>query len=278
MSRSRNIKPGFFKNDVLAECEPLARILFAGLWCEADREGRLEDRPKKIRAECLPYDACDIEFLLDQLANHGFILRYEVGGIPYIQVLAFDKHQNPHKNEAASSIPAPELHRTSTVQVPNSSGALRLIPDSLNLIPDSLEEIAPAPQSPSPDEKVKRSPTTFSAWYASVPEDAPVVSDTHAIFRYAKEVGIPADFLALAWAVFEDKFMDGTKRQKDWPATFANYVKGNYLKLWWVDNGSYVLSNTGRQAMIAWENGALNSFEKKRPSIGDEANLTGVAA
>ena len=28
--RSRNLKPGFFKNELLAECDPLARILFEG--------------------------------------------------------------------------------------------------------------------------------------------------------------------------------------------------------------------------------------------------------
>ena len=51
MPRARNVKPGFFKNELLAECEPLARILFEGLWCEADREGRLEDRPRRLKAE-----------------------------------------------------------------------------------------------------------------------------------------------------------------------------------------------------------------------------------
>ena len=37
MARARNIKPGFFTNDVLADCDPLARLLFAGLWTVADR-------------------------------------------------------------------------------------------------------------------------------------------------------------------------------------------------------------------------------------------------
>jgi len=65
MARARNIKPGFFMDDVLAEIEPLGRILFAGLWCIADREGRLEDRPKRIKAEVLPYDECDMDNLLE---------------------------------------------------------------------------------------------------------------------------------------------------------------------------------------------------------------------
>jgi hypothetical protein len=107
MARSRNIKPGFFLNDDLAECDPLARLLFAGLWCIADREGRLEDRPKRIKIEVLPYDNCDVDELLNQLAKQGFILRYEVGGNRYIQIVNFLKHQNPHYKESESIIPSP---------------------------------------------------------------------------------------------------------------------------------------------------------------------------
>src|SRR5690606_33358623 len=122
MSRARNIKPGFFKNDLLAECDPLARILFSGLWCEADREGRLEDRPKRIKVECLPYDDCDVDALLNQLADRGFIVRYVVDNQAYIQISGFTKHQNPHMREAASSIPVPNEHRTSTVLSPGNTG------------------------------------------------------------------------------------------------------------------------------------------------------------
>ena len=54
MARARNIKPGFFKNELLAEMPPETRLLFMGLWCLADREGRFEDRPKKIKMELFP--------------------------------------------------------------------------------------------------------------------------------------------------------------------------------------------------------------------------------
>lgn len=128
--RARNIKPSFFTNDVLAECEPLARLLFAGLWTIADREGRLEDRPKKIKAEVLPYDVCDCELLLHALTEYGFISRYVVGENKFIQILNFVKHQNPHVKEAPSTIPAPDKHQTSTVQnVPYTDSPI-LIPDS----------------------------------------------------------------------------------------------------------------------------------------------------
>lgn len=107
MARSRNIKPSFFTNDILADCSPLARILFAGLWTIADRDGRLQDRPKKIKAEILPYDNCDVDDLLTDLDDKGFIIRYDVEEVDYIQIVSFKKHQNPHQKEQPSTIPAP---------------------------------------------------------------------------------------------------------------------------------------------------------------------------
>lgn len=138
MSRARNIKPGFFMNERLAECDPLARILFAGLWCEADRSGILEDRPKRIKANCLPYDECDCHALLEQLRERGFIARYQVANVSYIQILAFNKHQNPHIREAASTLPSYAEHCASTVLADICTGSAPLIPDSGFLIPDSL--------------------------------------------------------------------------------------------------------------------------------------------
>ncbi len=145
MARSRNIKPGFFLNDELAEIEPLGRLLFAGLWCLADREGRLEDRPRKIKAEILPYDECDVDKLLNDLmcANEKFITRYEVEDKEYIQIYNFNKHQNPHKNEVPSTIPSLDCAtRSKNGTCTDKNGttpadSLNLIPDSLNLIPDS---------------------------------------------------------------------------------------------------------------------------------------------
>lgn len=140
MARSRNVKPGTFTNDVLAECSVLARYLFIALWTIADREGRLEDRPKKIKAETLPYDDCDCDELLNQLREKGFILRYKAGENKYIQILNFAKHQNPHVKEQASSIPAPDMSGASN-DLDSDEPGLLLIPDSL--ISDSIPPKSP---------------------------------------------------------------------------------------------------------------------------------------
>lgn len=110
MARARNIKPGFYKNEDLAECTIWARYIFPGLWMLADREGRLEDRPKRIKGELVPFDTIDIEPLLNELAEREFILRYEANGSRYIQILNFERHQNPHHREGPSTIPKPEAY------------------------------------------------------------------------------------------------------------------------------------------------------------------------
>jgi len=116
MARIRYIKPGFFTNDELAELKPLARLLFIGLWCVADKEGRLHDRPKRIKAQVLPFDAANVNGLLDGLQDRGFISRYEVDGERYIQVVNFDKHQRPHHKEEASKIPPCSNHARPNIE------------------------------------------------------------------------------------------------------------------------------------------------------------------
>jgi hypothetical protein len=103
--RARQLKPGFFKNEDLAECSPWARLVFAGLWTMADRAGRLEDRPKRIKAELLPFDSEPILPILDELERWGFIRRYKAHGRDLMWIPRFAAHQNPHKNEKESELP-----------------------------------------------------------------------------------------------------------------------------------------------------------------------------
>ena len=161
MARARGIKPGFFKNEELVELPFEARLLFIGLWTLADREGRTEDRPKRIKMEIFPADSVDVDDLLNQLAATGMLVRYSHGGEQFLQIVNFVKHQNPHRDERPSTIPAPyfesvqepntqtniQEHGASTVQAPcnTSDGTMPLgltpcilTPDSCILTPDSM--------------------------------------------------------------------------------------------------------------------------------------------
>jgi hypothetical protein len=164
--RARNIKPSFFKNDILAQCEYSARLVFIGLWTLADREGRLEYRPKKIKAEILPYDDCKILDVLDQLKRHGFIQIYDVEDNTYIQVVNFTKHQHPHVKESASSIPAPDEHQTRPVQERPLTESLLLIPDTPLLNPSSIVPV----QAPVAPKKVDSPSDEFLQFWERYPK------------------------------------------------------------------------------------------------------------
>lgn len=157
MARARNIKPALFKNEILGVADPMATLLFEGLWLLADKSGRLEDRPLRIKGELFPYrDGVDIHALLQFLTVEGFITRYTAHTKRYIQVENFTKHQNPHRNEPESVIPSASEGCITTdfggspSAILGSAPADSLIPDSLNLIPDPLITLTP-PASPSAD-------------------------------------------------------------------------------------------------------------------------------
>ncbi len=110
MSRARNIKPGFFKNEVLAEMPFVYRVLFIGLWTHADREGRFEYRPRRIKAELFPYDELSVEDGIAALVDGGFLHVYEAAGKEFVQIVNWGKHQAPHHKEVGSVIPPPPGH------------------------------------------------------------------------------------------------------------------------------------------------------------------------
>jgi|TARA_Y100000310_G_scaffold216824_1_gene217886 hypothetical protein len=104
MARIRYLKPDFFFDDDLAELKYECRLFFQGLWCYADKAGRLEDKPKVLKAQIMPFDRVDSDKIL-QILSEKFITRYEVNGRKYIQINNFLKHQKPHHTEKASTLP-----------------------------------------------------------------------------------------------------------------------------------------------------------------------------
>jgi hypothetical protein len=133
--RARNLKPSIFRNELLAVADPLYTLIFQGLWCLADRAGRLEDRPAKIHLEINPGRA--YERTVDALAwltDQGFIQRYEAAGARYILVINFAKHQSPHVKEPNSTLPAPDGNGADTRPAPDQhhtrTSAAALTPDS----------------------------------------------------------------------------------------------------------------------------------------------------
>jgi len=109
--RIRTIKPEAFKDEDLWFLEeetglPIFRA-YTGLWCAADREGRFEWRPLRLKSDILPYWEGDFSRVLDALATRGFIVRYACGTREYGWIPKLKAHQCFNNREADSTLPAP---------------------------------------------------------------------------------------------------------------------------------------------------------------------------
>jgi len=110
--RKRILSPGFFQSEELGACSPRARLLFAGLWLLADREGRLRWNPLVVHGQLFPFEPdADVPAAAEELTAQGLVECYEVTGRKYMQIPGWSEHQRPHPKEAASKIP-------SMIQVP----------------------------------------------------------------------------------------------------------------------------------------------------------------
>jgi len=228
VARARNLKPGFFRNADLVELPYEARLMFAGLWTIADREGRMEDRPKQIKMEIFPADTIDCDALLNMLQSAGMIERYSVENKNYIQVVNFSKHQNPHRDEKPSVIPC--KHSASTVQAQCNEDAgtmgiglnpYSLIPSSLN--PSSLtpETGLPSKDLPAPSaqaaKKATRLPADWQlpkAWGEWALSEKPVLT--------VEDVRLMADMFRDHWLANASR---ATGKKDDWFATWRNWVR-----------------------------------------------------
>lgn len=285
MARARNIKPAFFKNELLAELEPLDRLLFIGLWCLADREGRLEDRHKRIKMELFPCDSYDVNGGLAALEAAGFVSRYSAAGKSVVSIVNFHKHQTPHGTEKDSELPGENGELTvhertdngyttgkkrannvkkgaDNVEPPLDTGAEQVNPPGHNALnpesgflnPDSLDkdagEPAAEPDKPARPSRGDKTLKTYIAECKAAGEKP--IPEGHYVRTYCRDAGITDDMAAVAWVRFREAHTIGTqktKRYADWPAAFANSVKDRWYRLWLVNaEGEANWTNEGLQA------------------------------
>ena len=229
MARARNIKPGFFTNDDLGELAPLARLGFIGLWGQADFNGNMKYKPKRLKVEVLPYDNVDFAELVGELQHAGFVEIYQVGSEDYLHVVNFRKHQRPHKNEVlrGTDIPQPvtgndpngtdpEQNRTETEQERDEN--VSNPPDTGYRIPDS-GYLNPEQNTPSSADDC---PGQEKARVAKAPEPA-----------YEEIIGLYNELLGdfLPQVV---KANDKRKRliRARWKEVFGENSRGNDLTFW----------------------------------------------
>lgn len=256
MARARNIKPGLFSNELMAELPAFDRLLFIGLWCLADREGRLEDRPKRIKMELFPCDTYDVEAGLASLANAKFITRYSVEGFSAIEIDNFQKHQRPHGTEKDSSLPDKDGYLTVNERKPNGviTGVSHKVnvKDAQNNVKEQLEPVNPPldnalihrfSDSPIPEEDQHHSHSTseesqpdFNLEAVPEPVDpkAPVemtlewMPDANLLKTYCVHFGVPTDLFtreAVAPFTAHHETTGLLQVQSKWVSLLVKWVK-----------------------------------------------------
>lgn len=113
MARIRSVKPEFWTDRKLARLSRDARLLYIALWNQADEHGRVHGDSRYLKGHCLPYDddlsLVAIERLIDDLAEHGRVVRYDHDGDPFLYLPQLAKHQRLEPAKVASRLPEPPL-------------------------------------------------------------------------------------------------------------------------------------------------------------------------
>lgn len=261
--RARNVKPGFFQNEQLAELPFEARLLFVGLWCLADREGRLEDRPRRIKMHVFPADIIDVEPLLTGLVEQGLIVRYESEGVRCIAIPKFREHQRPHVNEAPSVLPTfpvePKLATKAASASNQGQKHFALNPDSLN--PEcSLSERGrdPAPTTARGSAETPRAEKRA----ARIPEDFALTPERRAVAEAEK---LPAERTFAKFCNFWRAASGAKARKHDWDATWQNWCMSENDRNG-VSRGNSKASHQAR----------LTAYERSERALEDWARERGI--
>lgn len=176
MSRIRTIKPGFFRSKSLSQCSLEARITFAGLWTEADDQGRGDATPRLLATALWPWDNPtdeEVDEWLHELADTGHIALYPYRDSQLFQVLRWTEHQAAAYRRGVSDLPPPpemgttpdRLHTSARPVVQESAIGVQ---ESASLEGNGQDE---AEHASSANDVVRQSVDIYAEWvYATEPE------------------------------------------------------------------------------------------------------------
>lgn len=127
MARIRSIKPEFWTSEQIADCSPIARLLFIGIWSFSDDAGVHPANIKRLKMEIFPGDDITTDHvgeLIDELLSAGLLAVYESAGIQYWRVTGWhhqkiDQPTYKHPDESGSVPNSPAKRRSFGEQSPS---------------------------------------------------------------------------------------------------------------------------------------------------------------
>lgn len=259
MARIRTVKPEFFTSEQVAECSTNARLLFVGMWCFCDDQGVHPASTARLKMEVFPADDFtkeQVAGMVAELVTHGLLQEYDVEGQKYWLVTGW-KHQKIDKPSKKYPLPVGDDSSNCRREFDERSGTEWKGGD----VEGKEEKNPPNPPEggSAPGKTSKRSEQIgLTAFLAACHEQGEsAIPEDDAVFAYADRIGLPHEFVGLAWAWFKRKYAN--KRQagvRGWRQTFRNAVEDNWPKYWYPDaDGAFQLTSAGKQAQIAAEAG-----------------------
>lgn len=221
MARIRSVHPSLFTDEAWVSCSPLARILYIGLWTDADDQGLFEWKPLQLKMRLLPGDGADAAGLLDELVSVDLIQSYEAEGKRFGAIKDFRKFQRPQKPNAIHPI---------TEKVGDYVGLSATEPKPF--AEESRTGTGKSHQMEDEGGEEKNPPTPLGGRRkpkVSIPEDFPTADLIEAMQAEAREVGANFDVARFA-TYFRDQCAAKDHRYADWAAAWRKWCRGDIAK------------------------------------------------
>lgn len=242
---TRVVRDGLLTSERIDALSESAELFYRRLMNVADDHGRFFAKPQLLRSACYPLKdpakirLTAIESYLAECVAARLIDTYEVAGTKYLLV-----HDFGQRIQSKSKFPDPP---ESTVDHGDSPEPT-VIP-RLGVVVVEDEVVGGGGGGKRPPRKVKSQEQSLPDWLTAL-DGADAVPADDPLFEWAGKVGIPKDWLALAWFAFEGRYLENGKTYADWRAVFRKAVREDWLKLWRTDtrNGGFVLTAAGEMA------------------------------
>lgn len=255
---------------IASECNlPMASLL--GLWAsilELASDSNVRGTIDNFDAEVMSFHlGIDVVTPCNAMKRRGML--HETNGV--LCVTNWEKWQPARERNDDSServakhraIKKQALTKNGGVVTPGNASVTTVTPredKNISKQPPVIPQQAGGLQPPLGDvaaPRQKREAVTFVKWVERIrAAGEKPVADYQALRQYMQTVGLPEDFVGLAWQSFKERYTADEKgkrkRYADWRATFLNAVKGNWFKLWYLDaENSWQLTTVGKQADLA---------------------------
>lgn len=272
---NRILREGLLDSDRIGQVSIGAEVLFCRLMLLADDFGRYDGRVSVICRRAFVNRRSVDEHMtgewLQELADAELLHLYHVDGRPFIELLNFRQRTRAQVSKYPSREDADQKNQSLSVSFDGHSADKRLPdggPTRTYSDSDSETEYPLTPtggagvavdvtggrtQAVDDAEAVgdgRRGAVEIRTWLEGCHGrgEKPIPPDCAALL-YARQAGIPDEFVALHWREFKVRNAESRKRQRDWRRTFLNSLRGNWYGLWLLNaDGSCNLSTKGVQA------------------------------